>query len=422
MTELQLSGYESSKQLVAQRYHRDGKSVFVIALPIHLVPTHLPMPNPDEPFEGNRTVNVSHAVKFGEYWRENTLWAVPPLLMDTMYPLSSSFDAKLSAGGVEFGIVSLPHNSKDELAILDGQHRIYGWADALRKIQAELTDHREQLQLAKRNEDKDAVALWTGKIETRESELKRARSEYVTLEVWEGMTREEHKQAFHDIAVNAKGITKSVTMRFDNRQMLNRVAQTLSESHDLLADRVELDSDTTRGGNANWLSGKAVVDIVRSAVLGVEGRMTKARENSFKEAQVQQIADKFFNLLLETFTDLKEMSEDTISAPELRGKSLLGSSTIIRVLAGAFHLVAVNNDDADKPYVTSAGLAKMSDLFKALDGQMGLPINDGWFASGVFAEKESKAPSSRSQDLRKLATTVAHWAETDLWAAPPASE
>ncbi|MGM1028979.1 MAG: DNA sulfur modification protein DndB [Actinomycetota bacterium] len=422
MTELQLSGYESSKQLVAQRYHRDGKSVFVIALPIHLVPTHLPMPNPDEPFEGNRTVNVSHAVKFGEYWRDNRLWAAPPLLMDTMYPLSQSFEKQFGAGGVEFGIISLPHNSKDELQILDGQHRIFGWADALRKVQGDLTEVREQLQLAKRNEDQTAVNLWSAKLAKLADELERSRSEYVTLEVWEGMTREEHKQAFHDIAVNAKGITKSVTMRFDTRQMLNRIAQTLTESHDLLTDRVELDTDTTRGSNPNWLSGKAVVDIVRSAVLGVEGRMTKARENSFKETPIQQIADKFFDLLLETFTPLRELSDETVSAQELRTASLLGSSTIIRVLAGAFHLVAVNNEDMDKPFVTTAGFDKMKSLFKALDVEMGLPINDGWFATGVFADKESKAPSSRSQDLRKLSATIAHWAEAGLWAVPPASD
>ena len=66
--------------------------------------------------------------------------------------------------------------------------------------------------------------------------------------------------------------------------------------------------------------------------------MTKARENSFKETPIQQIADKFFDLLLESFTPLRELSEETISAQELRTASLLGSSTIIRVLAGARNL------------------------------------------------------------------------------------
>ena len=67
---LTLSGYDDRKQLLAQRFTRDGKSLFVVALPIHLVATHLPVPDPNQPFEGNRRVNETHATKFGEYWRE----------------------------------------------------------------------------------------------------------------------------------------------------------------------------------------------------------------------------------------------------------------------------------------------------------------------------------------------------------------
>ena len=34
---LNLSGYEDQKELLAQRYTRAGKSLFVVALPLHLV-------------------------------------------------------------------------------------------------------------------------------------------------------------------------------------------------------------------------------------------------------------------------------------------------------------------------------------------------------------------------------------------------
>ena len=54
-----LSGYDDRKELLAQRYNRAGKSLFVIALPLHLIPTHMPIPDPSKPFEGNRTAFTS---------------------------------------------------------------------------------------------------------------------------------------------------------------------------------------------------------------------------------------------------------------------------------------------------------------------------------------------------------------------------
>ena len=149
---LSLSGYDDRKELLAQRYTRASKSLFVIALPLHLVPTHLPVPDPEEPFEGNRRVNLTHAARFGEYWRENERWAAPPLLLDTMAPLSREFDPKFTAGGVEFGVLRLPHNSAGELEILDGQHRVLG-SNSGSRIVAELKKAREGYQQAKSNED-----------------------------------------------------------------------------------------------------------------------------------------------------------------------------------------------------------------------------------------------------------------------------
>lgn len=84
MDEIQLSGYEDSKQLMAQRYNRGGKSLFIIALPLHLISTHMPVPDPDQPFEGNRRVDTKHASDFARYWRTNVRWATPPLLLSTL--------------------------------------------------------------------------------------------------------------------------------------------------------------------------------------------------------------------------------------------------------------------------------------------------------------------------------------------------
>src|SRR6478609_7869176 len=79
-----LSGYQDTRDLLVTRYNRGhGRSIFVIALPLHLIPSHLPKPDPEEPFPGNRTVDLPHARKFAHYWMSREDWACPPILLDT---------------------------------------------------------------------------------------------------------------------------------------------------------------------------------------------------------------------------------------------------------------------------------------------------------------------------------------------------
>lgn len=408
--QLNLSGYEASKELVAQRYYRDGKGVYVIALPISLISSHLPIPDPAQPFEGNRTVNVSHAASFGDYWLENRRWAAPPLLLDTNYPLSAEFDTKLEAGGVQFGVVKLPHNSNEEFQILDGQHRILGWTMAIRKVLDQLKQARESLQLAKQSDDANGITLWQKKVDGLVALQQRAVKEHVTLEIWEGVSAVDHKQAFHDIAVNAKGITKSVTMRFDQRVLLNRVAQELTQSVELLDERVDPNVDTVRGSSPYLISGKTLVDIVRATAIGISGYMTRRRKSAFKDAAIEKIGRTYFETLVDCFPDFQTLAAGEESVVELRKRSLLGSSTVLRVLAGVFHDVAVDLSDEDHPHVSAVGLQRVRKLFGDLAPHMHLPIAPEWVDTTFFPGPDSRAPSSRTQDLRGLTAEIGRWA------------
>jgi len=61
-------------------------------------------------------------------------------------------------------------------------------------------------------------------------------------------------------------------------KLLNR-AFTLVYEHALLKDRVDLQNDRVLGTNKNWLSAKAVVDIMRALQTDrVDGRITAKRE------------------------------------------------------------------------------------------------------------------------------------------------
>lgn len=409
---LSLSGYDDRKELLAQRYHRAGKSLFVIALPIHLISSHMPIPDPDEPFEGNRTVSTSRAAAFGEYWRQNVKWATPPLLLDTLVPLSDDFTPRSTVSGVDFGIIRLPHNSSSDLQILDGQHRILGWTIAARKIGEELKRAREKAVRAGDRGDAGALEMARREIARLTAEQERLRSEYVTVEILEGVTLDDHKQYFHDIATNAKGITKSLTASFDRRSPVNRVAMDVAEQHPLLVDRVDFETDTVRGRNDNWISGKNLTDIVSALTIGSGASMTVRRKRLLKDEAVGTVVISFLDALLDELPVLRRMVDGELDTVRLRETSLLGSPTILRGFAGAYHEVAVDASVEGSPQVIPSGHARMKKLFSLLADEMGLPINDGWYATGLFPNRDSAAPGSKTQELRELAKLITRWART----------
>ncbi|MEE6286966.1 DNA sulfur modification protein DndB [Georgenia sp. MJ173] len=406
--ELHLSGYDDRRSLLAQRYTRAGRSVYVVALPLRLISTHLPIPDPEKPFEGNRRVNLTHARKFGQYWRANQEWVSPPLLLDTLAPLLDNFDPKYAAGGVEVGVLKLPYNTAGELDILDGQHRILGWKLIADTISDDLKKSREQLERSKRAEDPVGIQYYEGLTREATRDQERLGREYVTLEILEGLDAETHKQYFSDIAVNAKGITKSTTVSFDQRQIANRVTTSIVRELPILRDRVDFERDRVMGQNESWLGAKNVSDIVKHVALGMSGRATSAFEVEANETPLTKIAISFFEALSSSFDDLEEMAQGDIDPVELRNRSLLGSVTIVRVLAGAYHDLAVRAERGGTFSVSAEGDARARLLFEKLAPHMDFPVSAEWQATGYFAE-DAKAPSSRAQDLKGLSSLIATW-------------
>ena len=120
------------------------------------------------------------------------------MLLDTNVKLK--FMSMFPAGGVETGVLSLPHNSGNILDILDVQHRVLGWHYAVDSIASDLHGAREQRLLSKRAEDNVGVGVWRAKIDTLLEQEQRPHGEYVTMTLVEGITLAEHMQAFADTA------------------------------------------------------------------------------------------------------------------------------------------------------------------------------------------------------------------------------
>lgn len=412
MDEIQLSGYEDTKKLMAQRYNRGGKSLFIIALPLHLIGTHMPVPDPNEPFEGNRRVDVKHATDFARYWRTNTRWATPPLLLDTTYPLAHDFETMQKVAGVEFGIANLPHNSAAELQILDGQHRILGWTIAARDISTELKRAREAAMTARENGNPISIQVAETKVAELMDQQKRLRDEYVTVEILEGVSLADHKQYFHDIATNAKGITKSLTASFDRRKMENRVAVEAASIVPLLKGRVDFEKTNATGQSPYLVSGKNLVDIVKALAVGPGAQFTPRKEKEINEVGLTKITGDFFALLTDCFPDLAAVRDDDETPAGLRGDSMLGSPTILRMLAGTYFGVAIDASDPRHLSTRPHGVVKGRVLFKQLAPWMALPLAEEWFATGYFPERTSRAPLSNTQTLKGMTELLTEWAES----------
>ena len=367
--------------LLAQRFERAGTYGYTVAVPVGALRHILPVPDPDVPAPGNRRVSRQHARGFAEYWCANPRWIAPPVLVDTPHPLDPFFEPIASAGRMVVGRLYLPAPEVSGLEILDGQHRVLGWSMVATGPRAQEFERR-------------------------------LRDERITVEILERVGLDDHRQYFFDIASNARGITKSLTASFDKRSMLHRTAQALAVEHPLFEGRVDLQNDRASAGSEHVLSLQNVVDMVAAAAVGIDGWVTSRHSELLDEAAVRDIAESALAVLMESFDVLADVAEDVISPRELRESSLLGSITILRVLLGAFHVLAVDGKRVDP-----AGESRARAAFVALAPTMGLPVGEAWMATGAFTSPVSRAPTARRQDLRRLVDFVVSYAP-DL-ARPP---
>lgn len=387
-------------ELLAQRYHRAGTYLYAVAMPLHLVSTFLPVPDPKNAFEGNRTVSPSHAKAFAAYWAATPNWAAPPLLLDTRKPLTDLFEPFSGfavPGGLEAGVLRLPPPEVSLVQILDGQHRILGWSQLWASAAAGSVEATARMNRAR--DIGDAAAWMEAMRERRQLEdvRDRMRRESATIEILEEVELEEHKQYFFDIASNAKGISKSLSAGFDRHNVLHRVAQSLAAEHSLLAGRVDDETDRVLGSNDALMSLRNLVDLLGAATFGITATPNAIASSRLDETSVRTIGEAMVDALTGCFDSLTDVAEGVLSPAGIRAESLLGSVTVLRVLAGVYHEFAVR-DGA----VSDDGDALASDVFRWLSPQTALPISDLWWDSGVFATRDSRAPGARRQDQQAL--------------------
>ena len=394
-----LTGYDTEDRYLATRFIQGGREVFSLELGLDVAASTLPRPDPLRPMPGNRRVNEKHARSFGDYVRNNAEWVAPALLLRG--PNIFNFTVEKEIAGVQFGVVGIPRLSRTDLRILDGQHRILGLNYAVEDIARELEDQRNLLAAARRQENDALVAQYEGSV--RDLELQRARmhNERVAIQVFVENELKKAEQMFDDVAANALGITSAIRVRFDDRKVVNRCLDEVL-NHALLKDRVDMEQDRIGAQSVYLLGAKHVADIIRTVAVGISGRIGKRLEFELRESALIEDANSFLDTLVAAFSDLESVVEGRVSPAELRRRSLLGSTTMLRVLAGAFHDLRQDLSEGE-----------IQDHFTALEPVMAAPVPAGspWIATGAIAEKAT-APGARNQEMKELATTIARWGRT----------
>jgi len=408
-----------SKFVLAQRIIQGGNSAFLFSLPIKVALELLEIPDPAHPFPDNRRVSKKHALDFGNYWETHEKgWIVPPLLLDSSKNLKFKTISRdlNNTELVELELIACNH---DVLRILDGQHRILGWH--LKKIEidrrlSETVSAYNKLIIGGSSREAEIVFA---ELENLRGLIKRLESESVTINLLDSLSTKLHQQFFVDIAKNALGINKTVQAKFDTASVINRVTQNLIKQHPLFVNLIDLEKTNCSRSNPYLLTVVNVSDITRHACFGVNRKVTERRENSYKDEILEANVNTFLNSMVKKIPQLRKIIDRNLTPESLRQKFMLGSGTIWRCLAGAFYETCVIiNDDEGTIEIDATQLRKFEKFLELFSQNMNLPISRQWFATTLFPNKRSKAPSSRAQDLGAMVDLMAAYAQNGLLFVP----
>jgi hypothetical protein len=400
---MDVTGYDPDERFYATRYHQGGRVVFSLDLSLTQIASLIPAPTSGKAAEGNRMVKEAHARAFGDYVREKKDWVAPALVLRA--PDIFQFEVRENIGGTEFGVLAFPKLAATDLRILDGQHRILGIHLAIQGIADDLEAARSRLAAAKRNEETASVISdLQAKVDKLTQQRERFSRERTSLQVFVEDDQIAYKQMFFDIADNALGITSSVRARFDSRKIVNRTLEDVMK-HSLLQGRVDPEQDRIGRSNPNLLGAKHVAELVRTLAVGVEGRIGKRLEDELTESALVQKSNDFFDVLLASFPPLAEVADGDMTPEDLRRTSLLGSTVLLRVLAGVYVELVEKQKWEDDDVI---------DFFSQLAPHMAGPataksiwiahMDEDIYAEGAFG------PRSRHQDLKALRDNIVKWA------------
>lgn len=395
------TGYSTHDTYFATRYTQGDRVFYSVDLSLPELIALVPAPDPDKPPTENRRITPGHAKKFAEYVLTREDWVCPPMLLRVAHG-EFEFESIKKIGGTDLGLLAIPKLARHSLHITDGQHRVLGFHWAWEKLDADIEKAREHLARAKRADDPALVAGADRNLKRLIKLRERLAAQRIGLDMIVVDDPAKYHQVFVDIADNALGISRAVSVRFDRRKVVNRALETVM-THPLLVGRVDEQSDRIAKTSPFLMGAKHVTDLTRQAQVG-KGRISRKQEADLSEIVVAGNACRFLDAVVAAFPDLEKVQAGELSPEDLRGRSLLGSATMLRVLAAVYGELVVRTDDDGSSKMTQDDYVE---FLKTLDGDLGVPITETsrWMSTGVFVEGAS-APSARQGDVGKFTSLL----------------
>jgi len=407
-----LSGYSATDDYVAQMSFQGGRKHFVIVLPLPQVVTTLPIPDPNVPFDDNREVNSNHAKSFAQYVRHQNKWHAGCLTIRVMSGAVTfkSFEGG-QAGDLQFGLLSVPRNARGVFKIIDGQHRILGIKYLLDGLNDDLSTAVSDLAKAQRiSAEKAVIEQFTRQIKTIKETLSRVESDCIAIELVVEDDVELAKQIFVDVANHALGVRKAITALFDQSKVINRALNEFLDdpsTDDLVRDRIDGYKDRVVGSNPNLMGAGSLADIIRTVAVGINGRISAAQEKTLNQKVLAAEANRFFEVLRKSFPELDSVASGNAEMGSLRKSSILGSSTMLRVMAGVYYELKASG----------VSVTDIMEFFKKISNHTAAPVSRSnpsgkmWLnatTEGAFADG-ANAPGSRAQAVKALVAAIVNW-------------
>ena len=135
----------------------------------------------------------------------------------------------------------------------------------------------------------------------------------------------------------------------------------------------------------------------------------RKREEELDEPRLIEAANDFFDCLPTAFPVLEDLVEGATDAPELRERSLLGSVSMLRVLAGVFYQLR----EASTPTMKSRSSLRTARAAHDGPGRSRQPVAHHRRKAGLA--RRSTRPTALAQRLKTLTEVIASW-----YAHPPA--
>lgn len=422
-----LSGYTDTDDYLAVAHRQDEISLISVQVAWPGVTKMVKLPDPDKRSPFNRPLRKGHSKKYADYLDLVPRPYTPPIALWTD-PANVQIDeiAELpKIGNTRFVVAKFDKSTRDQINILDGQHRIYGAYLLNEQYQEELRRARENRRRAESLGGAELIEEARKREQTAKDKLQRFADMTISVQIALTGDTALAKQIFADVADNALGISRSILSEYSTRNAFNRASQTVSEQ--VLAGLIDYEKDSMSRSNPHWISLKDVVNVAQTLELGLGKRWSMKLEPTLNESQLTSRTSLFFEGLFDAYPELTKVREGgsaTILRSDVQDASLLASSTTIRILAAAYRMLLIGDEAqgvapmshedivtyfASIPMDAGVEMIDEEDETKP-DEENSIPrLANAWLDTERFSFPYT-SPAARRQDLEYLAASLVEWA------------